>query len=64
MPHPRAAEVEYRFRLCLPRVPSEYCHSLFSCTARNFVELEHRAYYLNNQLRCPRTLDSLQQQLA
>lgn len=64
MPHPQAAEVKYRFHLYLPRVPSEYFHSLISCTARKFVGLEHRAYYLDNQLLCPRTLDSLQQQLA
>ena len=30
----------------------------------NYGAVEHRAYYLDNQLRRPRTLDSLQQQLA
>ena len=37
MPHIQAAEVEYRFRLYLPRAPSEYYHSLLSSTARNSV---------------------------
>ena len=51
MPHLQAAEVKYCFRLYLPWAPSEYFHSLLSCTARNYVGLEHREIAVSKNIR-------------